>query len=171
MFAVAYRIIHHDEDEVIGESGFFRITCGETAYGEWWPEELWHVMPTVWLGSWFENLLDACLALQHQDSVAVWDAETVGTWLEWKRVGERVTMNVAHAPGWKNDLITCEPIPVSYHREYPTDVTCTYSQMKAEVTAKARQYLADLRTLNPQPVQKIHRIQKKIQLLMQEENP
>ena len=61
MFTMAYRIIHHDEDEMIGESGFFRITCGEAAYGEWWPEELWHVMLKVWLGSWFENLLDACL--------------------------------------------------------------------------------------------------------------
>lgn len=184
MFTVAYRIIHHGEDEVIGESGFFRIASGEAAYGEWWSEELWHIMPTVWLGSWFENVLDACLALQKHDFVAIWDAETIGTWLEWKQVGERVEMNVTQAPGWKNDRITYEPIPAGYRRQYPTGAFCTYDQLKAEVIAKARQYLADIRALNPQLfqpqapseqtqpfVETMHRIQGKIQLLIQEERP
>ena len=80
-------------------------------------------------------------------------------------------MNVAYAPDWNDDLITCERIPNGYRREYPMDFSCTYDQMKAEAAAKARQYLADIRALNPQPVVKMHRIQEKIQLHMQEENP
>lgn len=150
MFSLDYRIVLHDYDDVLGESGFFRIECDTLKYGDFFPPEIEMNMSTVWLLNWFEKLTEICIILRGGHYVALSDAESYNAWLEFERSDDKIFLNIIYTDSLYRDAILFKKIPEDIHRKLPHDVVCLFSQMIKEIIQKATCYIADIYVLNPQ---------------------
>lgn len=153
MFSLDYKIIRHDYEGMPGKAGFFRVSCGPLAYGEYWPPEIEQHMATCWLMPWFQDMVEALMSLRRERYVAMIDIENHRGWLELTYAKDKVYLNIADAEA------TVEPFfihkgesvrfPADTPRRFPGNIACSYQQFRDVIVLKATQYLSEVLALNP----------------------
>ena len=179
MFMINYRVVD-DFEELKNISskdfdndwnqitGFFQICFGEHEEGCYYHENPLRAdeFGEELLDYWFDQLLCTIELLEKTDYVAFREIETVKRWLEFKRDGETVTINVVLNSSEKALLIT-KPFHEFLYVE-PENFACTWDELKKNVIKQTGRFFNELRQLNPQLMEseKISGLLKKYQKLL-----
>ena len=153
MLTIDYRIICRDDEGMPGAAGFFKITCGQLEYGEYWPPEIERHMATYWLMPWFQSMAEALLVLKEKRYAAILDIENSRGWLEFAYAEDRVYLNIADAGADAHPSFIhrgeSERFPEDVPRRFAVDVACAYRQFRDEIILKTTRYLSEVLALNP----------------------
>ncbi len=140
MFGIEYKIVNHDYDDFVGQSGFFKIIVNDCAYGEIYPDNLLDVMRSDYIFDWIERLIKALILLENKNYVAVSDVESYNTWIEFQRKEDDINISVVKSDKWDGskdiELSLKNPMPGEWINQ-----RVKYSDFKKEVYLKVGDYI------------------------------
>ena len=151
MFEIAYRIVHSEYDDFMGQHGFFQIKCNDYIYGEMYPREIESVMAKVSLYDWFERLAKVIKNLMTKDFVALSDVESYNTWIAFQRRNEEVIISIAKAKKEQGshdiEFFLTKPEAGEW-----TNQAISFEQMKQEIVEKGKEYIKNIESANKEHI-------------------
>lgn len=164
MFKIDYRIVddinelkqisvNNFDNEFEHISGFFRISFGKHKEGNYFHSGLIreNEVGTELLDFWFNQLLNVIELLQSTNSyAAIKELETMNKWIEFKKEGENVKINVAiDTNNSLTDLVLSQPND-SFLYLKPLDYTISFEEMKKIIKTEAEKFMSELKDINIQ---------------------
>lgn len=164
MFKINFRIVDDIDElkkttvydfntEINFITGFFQICVGDQYVGCYYHQNPLDKDETggELIDYWFRRLLDVIYLLETETNyVAFQEIETVNRWLEFKRIQDKVIINiVVDKPNIIRKLLIKKPYNgFSYEKQGRAEVN--FSQLKKNVIDKVEEFLRDLKEINSQ---------------------
>ena len=129
--------------------GYFEISFGEHAEGQYYdfdiPEEL---VGGEALPYWFSSLLEVLHLFQKKktDYAAIRVIEYVDRWIEIKKIGDKVCLNVVQAEN-RGKLLRTSQLHDPYY-EPPLDTMENYDSFYQEIIRAATAFLDEMKNIN-----------------------
>lgn len=162
MFKIKFRIVddfqmlssvttERFDDEYDQILGFFQICFGTHQEGSYY-----HENPLMsdeeggeLLDYWFDEILQIVILLDSEsDYVAFKQIETVNRWIDFKKQGNDILINVAIDDSCQNNnLVITEKYQFSYIG--PLDFVLSYKELKEQILEASERFLIELNQINP----------------------
>lgn len=145
MFKIDYRIAINDYDEFIGDKGYYKISCNENAFGEFYSKELEEIMGTEYLYIWFEDMMKVALALHDNNYVALRYIESYA-WIEFIRNDDLLSISLVYSDNSNvTDFIVYEPLSKSDRDDLWKNEIVRFSEFKQELMRVVSLYANEIK--------------------------
>lgn len=159
MFEIKYRIIVDElywkkmnleqMEKEGGIEGFFQLNLHSVNYGYYHDRELAEGEEGFdIISTWLSNLLEVCLLIDDTKYVAIKDAESYNTWLEFISAADDLLVSQIQSNSFISEYVITKPLE---NRVYPEwrDIKVKKEEFIEEVVNKSKKFITDLSQITP----------------------